>query len=106
MNGGMNRERFNDFLAETLMVHLLVTTLKILTLKTHSKKKLSPYSPFLNIQAISALKAAIKADISGPEIQQAKSDRQEARPQGIPLGQYRTQLLLEALHRNVVSFVQ
>ena len=35
-------------------------------------KKLSPYSPFLNIveQAISALKAAIKADISRPEIQQ------------------------------------
>ena len=34
-------------------------------------KKLPPYSPFLNIveQAISALKAAIKADISRPEQQ-------------------------------------
>ena len=35
-------------------------------------KKLPPYSPFLNIveQGISALKAAIKADISRPEMQQ------------------------------------
>ena len=34
-------------------------------------KKLPPYSPFLNIveQAISSLKAEIKADISRPEIQ-------------------------------------
>jgi hypothetical protein len=62
-------------------------------------RKSPPYSPFLNIvkQAISALKAAIKADISRPVIQQATYNRQEARRQGIPLGQYRTQLLLEVL---------
>jgi hypothetical protein len=62
-------------------------------------RKSPPYSPFLNIvkQDISALKMAIKADISRPEIQQEAYNRQEARRQGIPLGQYRTQLLLEVL---------
>ena len=52
-------------------------------------KKLPPYSPFLNIleQAISStLKAAIKADISHPEM----NNRDDAR-QRIPLGHYRTQ---------------
>ena len=44
-------------------------------------RKLPPYSPFLNIveQAVSALKAAIKADISRPEIQVQMNDRAEAR---------------------------
>ena len=47
-----------------------------------------PYSPFLNIveQAVSALKAAIKADISRPEIQVQMNDRAEARRQGLALG--------------------
>ena len=65
-------------------------------------KKLPPYSPFFNIveQAISSLKAAIKADISRPEIQREMNNGDEARRQGIPLGHYRTQLLMEALQRN------
>ena len=65
--------------------------------------KLPPYSPFLNIveQAISALKAAIKADMSRPEQQERMNNREEARWQGIALGHYRTQLLLGALQRNV-----
>ncbi|XP_067039961.1 uncharacterized protein [Acropora muricata] len=66
-------------------------------------RKLPPYSPFLNIveQAVSALKAAIKADISRPEIQVQMNDRAEARRQGLDLGNYRTQLLLQALQRNI-----
>ena len=54
-------------------------------------KKLPPYSPFLNIveQAISALKAAIKADISRPEQQEQMNNRAEARRQGIVLGNFR-----------------
>ena len=58
---------------------------------------------FLNIveQAISCLKAAIKADISRPEIQRRMDDRDEARVRGIPLGEFRTQQLHEALHRNI-----
>ena len=66
-------------------------------------KKLPPYSPFLNIveQAISSLKAAIKADISRPEIQEQMNNREEARRQGIALGNYRTQLLQQALQRNI-----
>ena len=116
MIGGMNRVRFNDFLAETR--RNLDPDERVIFIydgaPAHTNpenpddentelKKLPPYSPFLNIveQAISALKAAIKADISRPEIQQAMCNRQEARRQGTPLGQYRTQLLLEALHRNV-----
>ena len=53
-------------------------------------KKLSQYSTFLNIveQAVSALKAAIKADISRPEVQARINDRDEARDRGLPLGQY------------------
>ena len=68
---------------------------------------LPPYSPFLNIveQAISALKAAIKADISSnisrPDIQATIDDRDEARRQGIPLGEYRQRILLEASQRNM-----
>ncbi|KXJ28735.1 hypothetical protein AC249_AIPGENE19429 [Exaiptasia diaphana] len=44
-------------------------------------KKLPPYSPFLNIveQAIRALKAAIKADISRPQIQEEMNNRAEAK---------------------------
>ena len=68
-------------------------------------KKLPPYSPFLNIveQAISSLKAAIKADISRPEIQEQMNNREEARRQGIALGNYRTQLLQQALQRNIAT---
>ena len=64
-------------------------------------KKL-PYSPFSNIveQTISSLKAALKAGISRPVIQKEISNRDEARRQGIPLGHYRTQLLMEGLQRN------
>ena len=42
--------------------------------------------------AISSLKAAIKGDISRPEIQARMDD-------GIPLGEMRTRLLLNALQR-------
>ena len=43
-------------------------------------KMFPPYSPFLNIveQAISCLKAAMKADISRPEIQRQMDNRDEA----------------------------
>ena len=66
-------------------------------------KKLPPYSPFLNIvdQSISALKVAIKADISRPEVQRQMNNREEARRQGIALEHNRTQFLLQALQRNV-----
>ena len=55
-------------------------------------KMFPPYSPFLNIveQAISCLKAAIKADISRPKIQRRMDNRDEARARGIPLGEFRT----------------
>ena len=64
-------------------------------------KMLPPYSPFLNIveQAISSLKAAIKGDVSRTEIQARMDDREEARRLGIPLGEMRTRLLLNALQR-------
>ena len=64
---------------------------------------LPPYSPFLNIVElpISALKAAIKADISRPDIQATIDDRDEVRQQDIPLGEYRQRILLEASLRNM-----
>jgi len=53
----------------------------------------------LNIveQAISSLKAAIKADVSRPEIQEQMNNGEEARRQRIAQGIYRTQLLQQAL---------
>ena len=65
-------------------------------------KKLPPYSPFLNIveEAKRSLKAAIKADINRPETQKQMNNREEARRHGIALGNYRTQLLQQALQRN------
>ena len=54
-------------------------------------------------QAIKSLKAAKKADISRPELQEQMNNREEARRQGIALGNYRTQPLLQVLQRNVGS---
>lgn len=55
-------------------------------------KELPPYCPFLNIveQSIRALKAAIKADISRPEVQQQMKNHEEPRRQGIALEHHRT----------------
>ena len=82
------------------------------TCRTHAKKYL--HSICLQIHAedapalqpiqehsgagISSLKAAIKGDVSRPEIQVRMDDREEARRLGIPLGEVRTRLLLDALH--------
>lgn len=52
-------------------------------------------------QSISSLNTAIKADISRPEIQEQMNNREEARRQGIALGNYRSQLLQQALQRNI-----
>ena len=52
-------------------------------------------------QAISALKAAIKADISRPDIQATIDDREEARRQGLPLGEHRQRIVLAASQRNM-----
>ena len=43
----------------------------------------------------------VKADISRPAIQQEMNNRDEARDRGLALGHFRTQLLLEALNRNI-----
>ena len=51
-------------------------------------------------QAISAVKAATKADVSRPEQQEQMNYRVEVRRQGIALSNFRTQLLLQALHGN------
>ena len=66
-------------------------------------KKLPPYSPFRNIveKAISALKAAIKADICRPAQQEQMNNREEARRQGITLGNFRNQLLIHTLQRSI-----
>ena len=48
-----------------------------------------------------ACKTSIKVDISRPEIQVQMNDCAEARCQGLALGNYCTQLLLQALHRNI-----
>ena len=113
--GGMNGQRFNDFLSQTRLnldpnEHVIFIydgapahNNPAIPGPNSELKKLPPYSPFLNIveQAISALKAAIKADISRPEQQEQMNNRAEARRQGIALGNFRTQLLLQALQRNI-----
>ena len=66
---------------------------------------LPPYSPFLNIveNAISALKAAIKADISRPMVQRQMNDRLRAQQENIPLGEYRKRVLRAAAERNIAT---
>ena len=62
---------------------------------------LPAYSPFLNRveQATCTLKAAIKRDVSRPEIQARINDREAVRRLGIQLGEMRTRLLPDALQR-------
>ena len=100
--GGMNAERFNNFLAQArtnldpdepvIFVYDGAPAHRNPTIPVPNTelKMLSPYSPFLNIveQAISSLKAAIKADISRPEIQRLMDNRDEARARRIPLGDF------------------
>ena len=103
--GGMNAERFNDFLHDARL-NLNPDDQVIFIYDgapAHRNpqnpgpntklKKLPPYSPFLNIveQAISCLKAAIKADILRPDLQAGMNDRDEARDRGLALGNFRTQ---------------
>ena len=111
--GGMNAPRFNAFLAQTRQN--LDPDEEVIFIYDGAPAHRNPvnpaantelemlpaYSPFLNIvgQAISSLKAAIKGDISRPEIQTRMDDRAEARRLGIPLGEMRTRLLLDALQR-------
>ena len=86
---------------------LVLFTFSVLSIPTGDKNKLNKrqgkHSFFLKIgeQAISCLKAAIKSDISRPEIQRRIDNSDEARARGISLGEFRTQQLLEALHRNI-----
>lgn len=69
---------------------------------------LPPCSPYLNIveEAILALQAAIKADISQPVIQDELNNRDEARRQDISLGDYRQEILLEASRRRMNAITQ
>ena len=92
--GGMTGQRFNDFLTQARLnldpnEHVIFIydgasahNNPTIPGPNSELKKLSPYSPFLNIveQAISAL----KADISRPEHQEQMNNREEARRQGIP----------------------
>ena len=118
--GGMNAPRFNAFLAE--MRQNLDPDEEVIFIYDGAPAHRNPaipaantelamlpaYSPFLHIvdQAISSLKAAIKGDISMPEIQTRMDDRAEARRLGIPLGEIRTQLLLDALQHCILKGVK
>ena len=96
--GGMNGRRFDDFLAQTRLnldpdEHVIFIydgapahRNPAIPGPNSELRKLPPYSPFLNIveQAVSALKAAIKADISRPEIQVQMKDRAEADVKDLP----------------------
>jgi len=113
--GGIDAQLFNDFLGQARrqlnpaeeLVYLIYDGAPVhrntVNPAANTELKILPaYSPFLNIveQANSALKAAIKADISSPPVQQELNDREEARRQWILLGEYRRQILLRAGRRN------
>ena len=111
--GGINAPRFNDFLAQTkqnldldeevifIYDDAPANRNSAIPVANTELEMLPAYSPSMNIveQAISSLKAAIKGDVSRPEIQAQMDDRSEARRLGIPLGEMRTRLLLNALQR-------
>ena len=112
--GGKNRNKFNDFLSQTIVnldpnEHVILIyegalayNNPAITGPDSEPKKLPPYGPFLNIveQAISAEKEDIKADVSRPEQQDQMNNRAQVRRQGIALGNFRSQLPLQALHSN------
>ena len=113
--GGMTRELFTEFLNNTAQqlndeeTHYLIYDgapahrgAADPTDDIHVKM-LRPYSPFLNPveQAISCLKANIKADISRPHIQLRMNDRQAVRNAQIPLGEFRKQILIAAAESNM-----
>ncbi|XP_067017988.1 uncharacterized protein [Acropora muricata] len=88
--GGMTGQRFNDFLTQARLN--LDSNEHVIFIydgaPAHNNpapnselKKLPPYSPFLNIveKAVSALKAAIKANISRPEQQEQMNNRRKTR---------------------------
>lgn len=81
--GGMNARRFDDFLAQTRLN--LDPDEHLIFIYDGAPAHRNPAIP-------------IKADISRPEIQVQMNDRAEAR---FALGNYRTQLLLQALQRNI-----
>ena len=96
--GGMNGRRFDDFLPQIRLnldpdEHVIFIydgapahRNPAIPGPNSELRKLPPYSPFLNTveQAASALKAAIKADISRPEIQVQINDRAEADVKDLP----------------------
>ena len=112
--GGMTTQRFQDFLVQTHQS--LPPNDQVFFICDNAPahrnannpganselKPLPAYSPFLNIveQAISCLKAAIKAHLSIPDQQSSMGDRDEERRQGLPLGELRKRLLLRATTRN------
>ena len=115
---GMNAARFDNFLTEArtnldpeesvTFVYDEAPAHRNPTVPAPNMEMLPPYSPFLNTVelAISCLKAAIKADISRPEIQRSMHDRDEARVRGIPLGEFRTQQLHEATCTEILTRLQ
>ena len=109
---GMNAQRFNDFLLQARLnlnpdEHVIFIYDGAPAYRNPAKpgpnSELPPYSPFLNVveQAVRSLKSTIKDDISCPEIQVLMHDRNEARRQGIALGDYRTQLFLQELQHMI-----
>ena len=86
----MTEQRFNDFLTQPRLnldpiEHVIFIydgapdhSNPAMPGSNSELKKLPPYSPFLNVvdQAISALKAAIKADISRPGQQEQMNMRE------------------------------
>ena len=112
--GGTNRERFQVFLTEcaqnvagdeTVFIHDGASAHRVAESLAEeiSLRMVPPYSPFINIveNAISALKAAIKNDISRPEIQFQMNNRVRARQERISLEEYRKRVLLAAAERNM-----
>ena len=113
--GGMNACRFNYFLTQTrqnldpdedfIFIYDGAPAHRnpAIPAANTELEMLPAYSPFRNIveQAISSLKVAIKGDVPRPEIQAPMDDRAQARRLGIPLGELRTRLLLDALQRRI-----
>ena len=111
--GGMNACRFNYFLTQTrqnldpdedfIFIYDGAPAHRnpAIPAANTELEMLPAYSPFRNIveQAISSLKVAIKGDVPRPKIQAPMDDRTQARCLGIPLGELRTRLLLDALQR-------
>lgn len=112
----MTKEKFSEFLVEiSVLMDEEEFTILMDNARSHSDcpylsdihhiKMLPKYCPFLNLTELanSALKAAVKRNLTEPGVQRRLHDREAARNANLTLHSYRTDILKEIISQNLVT---